>query len=57
MHESQGREFSGQKQCPEQGLEASSPAKGIPPRSDFQCGSPPPSLSYSVEARLGDLHP
>jgi hypothetical protein len=38
---SQGRQWSGTKRCPEEGLEASSPASGIPPRPDCQCGSPP----------------
>jgi hypothetical protein len=38
-------------------LEASSLASGIPPRSDFQCGSPHPSLPYYVEARSSDFYP
>jgi len=28
-----------------------------PPRPDFECGSPHPSLLYSVEAGSGDLYP
>ena len=45
------------KRYPKQGLEASFPASGIPPRLDFQHGYPKPSLSLSVEARPCDLYP
>jgi hypothetical protein len=34
-----------------------SPASCIPPGPDFECGSPHPSLPYSVEARSSDLYP
>jgi hypothetical protein len=54
---SQGRQGSGPKRYTQQGLEASSPASGIPPGPDFQYDSPHPSLPYRVEARSVDLSP
>ena len=41
---------------PEQGLEGSPTASGIPPGPVFQRDPPHPSLPYSVEARSYDLY-
>jgi len=53
---SQGQQGSGPEWYPEQALEASPIASGIPPGPDFQCGTLHPSIPHSVEARSSDLY-
>ena len=53
---SQGQQGSRPEQYPEQGLEASPTASGIPPGPDFQRNRPHPSLPYSMEAHSSDLY-
>ena len=52
----QGQQGSGPDRYPEQGLQASPTASGIPTGPDFQRDPHHASLPYSVEARSIDLY-